>query len=404
VAGGVFANAGQLESCTVIGNIAMARQGGNVGGAGSGGNGGVGGSGGSGVTQGNSGAAGAAGAAGVATGDFLIGFGSFGGVYTPTLNLRNSIVAGNHADPGQDADIPADTLDASSAFNVIGNDPMVGPLQDNGGPTPTKALLIGSPAVGAGDPALAGTPDQRGFMRLAPVDIGAFELNHVNFAPSFQGGLSSQQTTDEAGLVQVPGFVTSISAGPPDEATQTIDFIVTVDQPGLFTTAPSISPAGTLSFDPAPNVRGTAIVTIKIHDNGGTASGGVNISAAQTFNINVAKPHPWQNAAKHMDVTGDGHVFADDALEIINYLNAFGPKTLPSRAAITPSYYDVTGEDFVGPDDALDIINALNARLGGAGEAASRSATLTLPDFAATLELLAFDAAATAVSGRRLRP
>ena len=33
-------------------------------------------------------------------------------------------------------------------------DPMLGPLQDNGGPTLTHALLTGSPAIDAGDPRL----------------------------------------------------------------------------------------------------------------------------------------------------------------------------------------------------------------------------------------------------------
>ncbi len=68
--------------------------------------------------------------------------------------------------------------------NVIGQDPLLSPLQDNGGPTQTQALLADSPAIDAGDPAgcaddlgAALTTDQRGFPR--PVnglcDMGAFE-------------------------------------------------------------------------------------------------------------------------------------------------------------------------------------------------------------------------------------
>src|SRR5882757_8839066 len=46
----------------------------------------------------------------------------------------------------------------------INTDPMLGPLQDNGGPTFTHALLPGSPAIDAGDPSFAPPPsfDQRG--------------------------------------------------------------------------------------------------------------------------------------------------------------------------------------------------------------------------------------------------
>src|SRR5262249_15572616 len=46
----------------------------------------------------------------------------------------------------------------------INTDPMLGPLQDNGGPTFTHALLPGSPAIDAGDPKFTPPPyyDQRG--------------------------------------------------------------------------------------------------------------------------------------------------------------------------------------------------------------------------------------------------
>jgi hypothetical protein len=61
---------------------------------------------------------------------------------------------------------------------------MLGPLQDNGGPTPTHALLAGSPAIDAGDPTLQDTLDQRGTIRHhfggnPPVDSGAFDAAAV---------------------------------------------------------------------------------------------------------------------------------------------------------------------------------------------------------------------------------
>jgi hypothetical protein len=64
----------------------------------------------------------------------------------------------------------------------INTDPMLGPLQGNGGPTFTQALLLGSPAINAGDPNFIGPPDydQRGpdFDRVgnARIDIGSFEV------------------------------------------------------------------------------------------------------------------------------------------------------------------------------------------------------------------------------------
>jgi hypothetical protein len=57
-------------------------------------------------------------------------------------------------------------------------DPRLAPLADNGGPTLTMALLPDSPAIDAGDNALAPATDQRGVPRPigAASDIGAFEL------------------------------------------------------------------------------------------------------------------------------------------------------------------------------------------------------------------------------------
>jgi hypothetical protein len=66
---------------------------------------------------------------------------------------------------------------SSDLLNV---NPLLGPLQNNGGPTQTMALLPGSPAINAGDPTDAPAYDQRGpgFPRLVNghIDIGAFEV------------------------------------------------------------------------------------------------------------------------------------------------------------------------------------------------------------------------------------
>ena len=73
---------------------------------------------------------------------------------------------------------------------------LLGPLADNGGPTLTHVLLLGSPAIDAGDNTLAvdedGVPlanDQRGegFDRVFGdgVDIGAFELQPVAVPAQF---------------------------------------------------------------------------------------------------------------------------------------------------------------------------------------------------------------------------
>ena len=64
----------------------------------------------------------------------------------------------------------------------LNTNPMLGPLQDNGGPTFTHELLIGSPAINAGDPNFTPPPvyDQRGpgYDRVVNgrIDIGSFEV------------------------------------------------------------------------------------------------------------------------------------------------------------------------------------------------------------------------------------
>jgi predicted outer membrane repeat protein len=89
-------------------------------------------------------------------------------------NLSNDNASGFLTGPGDQTNI----------------DPMLGPLQDNGGPTLTHALLPGSPAIDAGDPNFAPPPvyDQRGtgFDRVVNgrLDIGSFEVQTSMPVPS----------------------------------------------------------------------------------------------------------------------------------------------------------------------------------------------------------------------------
>ncbi len=96
--------------------------------------------------------------------------GGLSNFFGDTLSLSNTIVAGNS---GGDVDNDGDYTEDHS---LIGGNPLLSPLGDYGGPTPTMALLSGSPAIGAGA-AASGAPatDQRGFARVGAVDIGAFQ-------------------------------------------------------------------------------------------------------------------------------------------------------------------------------------------------------------------------------------
>ena len=97
---------------------------------------------------------------------------------------------------------------------IGGDDPLLGPLADHGGPTQTHALLPGSPAIDAGDPDIVAGEndvpefDQRG-SAYTPVfdaydiggeriDIGAFELNTVIPPPEFLGDYNHNNKVDAA--------------------------------------------------------------------------------------------------------------------------------------------------------------------------------------------------------------
>ena len=170
--------------------------------------------------------------------------GSGGGVFNAsgaTFNFQNSIVAGNFETVGMPAPPPINTIFVSTSgecdgtINSIGSnlmtiadctvsgnapilgDPSLGPLQNNGGPTQTHALLSGSPAIDAGDPggcrdefgALL-TTDQRGFNRPAlGCDIGAFELQQAT------GVVAAVLPSSRSVQVDTPAaaFATVINAG-----------------------------------------------------------------------------------------------------------------------------------------------------------------------------------------------
>jgi len=88
---------------------------------------------------------------------------------------------------------PSDPSDINVTASVKLADPLLGPLQNNGGPTFTHALLAGSPAINAG---LAGeTLDQRGVTRVN-TDIGAFEQFQVQFTTTASN--ANEPATDSA--------------------------------------------------------------------------------------------------------------------------------------------------------------------------------------------------------------
>jgi hypothetical protein len=124
------------------------------------------------------------------------------------FNLRNSLVAGNSVSGAPIYDECSGTLNSygrniiwaqsvviisdcvilipSGSWTLLNDLALLGPLQNNGGPTATVALLPGSNAIDGGDPVFGCidyngntlSTDQRGFARPvgAGCDVGAMEL------------------------------------------------------------------------------------------------------------------------------------------------------------------------------------------------------------------------------------
>ena len=108
----------------------------------------------------------------------------------------------------------------------------------------------------------------------------------VNDPPTFTAG-TAQTVLEDSGTLTVANWATGISVGPANESTQTVVFVVSNNNSNMFSAQPAVSSAGTLTFTPAANANGTATVTIYAQDNGGTANGGVDVSATNTFTITV---------------------------------------------------------------------------------------------------------------------
>lgn len=95
-------------------------------------------------------------------------------------------------------------------------------------------------------------------------------------------------TASEDAATAWVGFATEISAGPSSESSQVVSFVLSNDNPTLFSEVPAISSAGDLTFTPATEVSGTALVEVYAQDNGGTNFGGLNRSTVKRFKIAVA--------------------------------------------------------------------------------------------------------------------
>ncbi len=132
------------------------------------------------------------------------------------------------------------------------------------------------------------------------------DINAVNDAPTIGALLLTSDTSLEdagaqppSGTIHVINPATFAPGGGSDEASQTlVDFVVTVvsvnagsewNTGNFFSVAPDVDLLGNLTYTVAPNVNGSATISIQAQDSGlgmGTPPN-VNLSAAQNFTVNV---------------------------------------------------------------------------------------------------------------------
>jgi hypothetical protein len=94
-------------------------------------------------------------------------------------DLSGSLTSGGHnliGDTTGSSGVTASANGDLAGSGAITLGPKLAALADNGGPTQTRALLSASPAIDAGDGATCAATDQRGYIRIMPCDIGAYEV------------------------------------------------------------------------------------------------------------------------------------------------------------------------------------------------------------------------------------
>jgi CSLREA domain-containing protein len=202
---------------------------------------------------------------------------NFGG----PIVLRNSIIANNllsgncfgnpFINSGRNLQFP----NATCGSTIPVADPLLGPLQDNGGPTLTHALLSGSPAIDAVPVANCSEAptDQRGVTRpQGPAcDIGAFEVV-VNQPPTAEAG--GPYSVNEGGAV-------TVTASGSDPEGQPLTYTWDLNGDGTFETPGQSATFSAASLD-GP---GSHPIAVQVTDDGG-------LTATDQATINVFNVAP----------------------------------------------------------------------------------------------------------------
>jgi hypothetical protein len=166
--------------------------------------------------------------------------------------------------------------------------------------------------------------------------MATITITNVNDAPTFTA--SNPSSVEDAGTVTLTGWAT-FNPGPFEDGQAVLAYTVTnISNPGLFTAPPAVANDGTLTFATALNASGTSAFTVRVRDNGGTASGGVDTSAPQTFTLTVAAV----NDAPVVTLSPIPTIEEDAGLQVVPGFAAFSPGGGPDEASQSVTEYIVS--------------------------------------------------------------
>jgi len=309
---------------------------------------------------------------------------------TPTDDVSGTFTSGGHnlvGFPGISigfTDVSAGGTDYTGTITSALDPGLDGKLADNGGPTMTLTLQNGSPAIGAGDPAIcAAIPvsghDQRGVARLNSCAIGALEYRIAKSVSV----VSSNATIPVGGITQFTATVTFT-----DSSTQDITAAANWSTGD---SAKAIVVSGFTSTNPGL-VTGTGVGSTAVSARfGGVNGNGSVIVTTPTPAITSLTPSTVTTTSGTIALTVIGSGFVPSS--VVHFASPTVSDTALTTAYLSGAQVQATipGGDLTATGTAS--ITVVNPAPGGA----SNAQTLTLtPGSAIRLELSGFPPTTTA--------
>jgi VCBS repeat-containing protein len=275
---------------------------------------------------------------------------------------------------GSLACVPSDQALAADARLRTAANPRLGPLQNNGGFTPTHALLPAiasgplagpaSPAQNAGSPDDYGLPsdlnppqDQRGLARSlgGRRDIGAFE----GISP--RGNSEVYETLEDRPL-SVPA-ITGVLRN--DFGSMPTTVVVTPTANGTL----NLSPDGGFTYTPNPNFTGTNTFTYRVRDVALDLSPDVTVTIIVRPRLDwlIMEPAPGSLAERYHDITltFDEPVTSNDiTANVLVNGSVSGPHGFVPRVNGTKVLLEVSRDFLVGEQVTVTILESMRSILG----------------------------------------